>query len=94
MLIELFYVILFSILFTVFECFFVYAHENTHARIYENAKIKYKISFNPFNAHCTGEKETKETIRDHNMTEIIGYHAKVLLYALLACTTIVVGVLI
>lgn len=94
MLIEIMYGFFFSVLFISFEMYFIYAHERTHARIYENAKINYKISFNPLNAYCDGEKETKETIRDHNMTEIIGYHAKVLLHALIVCTTVIVSQLI
>ena len=57
---------------------FNYAHERTHARIYENNNIKYKMKVTPFDSWCEGETETKETIRDHNMTEIIGYHSKVI----------------
>ena len=62
----------------IFDWYYNYAHEKAHSRIYENNKIKYKMKITPFDAWCDGEQETKETIRDHNLTDAIGYHLKVI----------------
>lgn len=80
----------------IFDWYFNFAHERTHARIYENDGIKYTLKITPFNSWCDGERETKATIRDHNMTEIVGYHSKVIFdliyYAL--CVIVLIMVVI
>ena len=62
-----------------FIYYYNYAHEMAHARVYANNKIKYVMKVSLGESSCEGEKETKETIRDHNNIDAIGYHLKVFL---------------
>ena len=66
-------------LYIAFTYYYNYAHELTHARVYENNNIKYKMKVGLGQSYCDGESETPETIRDHNLIEAIGYHLRVFL---------------
>ena len=73
-----------------------YAHESVHARIYENNNISYDMHVSPFASWCEGKTETKATIRDHNMAEVVGYHLKVvydLIYYFMAVMILIMVVL-
>ena len=69
------------------------AHEEAHAQVFQRRGIKYKTKVSLFGSSwCEGEKDTKETNKAHDMIDAVGYHATVILQALVIMFVWIVAV--